>query len=80
MSIYINGVDGADGSIRIYGDGSAGDLLVASGSVSLSATNTQYHNIQVASGALLIVPSGTVLRATGTFVNEGTVQVSGYAH
>lgn len=73
-----DGADGADGALRIYGDGSAGELVV-SGSVSLDDTNLQYTNISIELGATLIVPSGTVLRATGTFVNNGTLIVRTHA-
>jgi hypothetical protein len=69
------GAEGADGSLRIYGDGSAGALNVTS-SITLPGTNHQYTNISIASGVTLTVPSGTVLRCSGTFTNSGTLAVS----
>jgi hypothetical protein len=70
--------EGADGSLRIYGDGSAGALSVVS-STSLNTVDTQYTDVAIASGQTLTVPSGTVIRCTGTFTNEGTISVLTYA-
>lgn len=67
-----NGSDGADGSIRVYGDGSAGALTVSS-SAALSGANHQYTNIVINAGVTLTVPSGTVIRCSGTFTNNGTI-------
>lgn len=72
------GPAGEDGSIRIYGDGSAGALSI-SGAVSLAQANLQFSDIHIESGATLTVQSGTVLRVTGTFLNEGTITVATFA-
>lgn len=73
-----NGSNGADGSLRIYGDASSGPLTVSS-SANLSTLNTQFTDITVDNGATLLVPSGTVLRCTGSFTNNGTILVGNYA-
>lgn len=69
------GSQGIDGSIAIWGDGSAGDLNVFVNTV-MQTVNTQYENITVFSGATLFVPSGTVLRAQGNCNIQGTIQVA----
>lgn len=71
------GADGADGSLRVYGDGSAGALTV-SGPTTWSSQEAlgQYTTCSIASGATLTVPTGTVLRCSGAFTNEGTIVVS----
>jgi hypothetical protein len=64
--------------LRIYGDGSAGALAVtASGSLLTLAgsANLQFTNVTVDAGVTLNVPSGTLIRCTGTFTNNGTVVV-----
>ncbi|HEY8562773.1 MAG TPA: hypothetical protein VIL74_20515 [Pyrinomonadaceae bacterium] len=78
------GPQGPAGSLGLYGDGSAGALNVAVGNTldlsntsainSLpSRTNFQFTSINVAGN--LIVPSGTVLRATGNVTVTGTITV-----
>lgn len=74
-----NGADGADGSLRIYGDGSAGSKSVTS-SETLADSNLQYSSFSVASGHTLTVPSGTVIRSSGTCNIEGTISVGFGAH
>jgi hypothetical protein len=60
--------------LRIYGDGSAGAKTVdASGT--LLDTNLQYTSFTVAAGVVLTVESGTVIRCTGDFVNNGAINV-----
>ncbi|MBN1204067.1 MAG: collagen-like protein [Myxococcaceae bacterium] len=79
------GSPGASGALAIYGDGSAGTLNVAAGNtlnLALSTdvdslpgkTNMQFTSINIAGD--LIVPSGTVLRATGTVSVSGTITVA----
>lgn len=65
----------ASGFTRIYGDGSAGNLL-SSGTSTLAATNTSYQDISI-TGGTLSVPTGTVLRCTGSFTLAAgaTIQV-----
>jgi hypothetical protein len=69
------GTPGADGQLRIYGDGSAGARVVASDET-FDDANRQYTNFTVASGVTLTIPSGTVIRCTGTFTNDGTIVVA----
>jgi hypothetical protein len=81
------GPAGADGQLRIYGDGSAGaftvtssdtlnNLLTAAGN---SQGNLQFTNFTVNGGQTLTVPSGTKIRCTGTFINNGAIVVSGFS-
>lgn len=72
------GPAGEDGSIRIYGDGSAGSLSV-SGSTTLNAANLQYSDITIEPGGTLTLPSGTILRVSGSFVNQGTITVNTFS-
>jgi hypothetical protein len=69
------GTAGSDGTLRIYGDGSAGGRSIV-GSVTLNDPNPQYTNFTIASGSTLTVHSGTVIRCTGSFQNEGTISVN----
>lgn len=75
------GPAGADGQLRIYGDGSAGALsITGSTNAALYTTvatnfNLQFTNITIEAGSSLFVPSGTVLRCTGSFVNNGLMAV-----
>jgi hypothetical protein len=75
------GPQGPAGSLGVYGDGSAGSLLV-SGTLDLSSPtallvlpglNLQFTDLTVTGS--LIVPSGTVLRATGNVTVTGTITV-----
>jgi len=68
------GPAGADGQLRIYGDGSAGPRTVT-GDETLEDANRQYTDFTVGAGVTLTVPSGTVIRCTGQFVNNGTIVV-----
>lgn len=82
------GGGGGGGGANEYGDGSAGDIVVAAGAtidVSNAGTgwealaagaNPMFRNITI--NGTLIVPSGTVLRASGTITveNTGTITVS----
>jgi len=75
------GTPGADGQMRIYGDGSAGPLTI-SADTNLDITdypNWQFTDITINAGATLTVRSGTVLRCTGTFTNNGTVSIMAFA-
>ncbi len=74
----MNGSNGEDGSIRIYGDGSEGALTVSS-SQSLIPVGNQFTNVIINAGQTLTVESGTVLRLTGNFTNNGTITVNSYA-
>lgn len=68
------GPRGEPGAERIFGNGSAGNLSI-SNSQSLSSPDLQYLDIVVVQGAVLRVPSGSVIRCTGTFRNGGTIIV-----
>lgn len=69
------GAPGEDGQLRIYGDGSAGEKIVASDEF-LSDANLQYTDFVVENGVTLTVASGTVIRCTGGFINRGTIRVN----
>jgi hypothetical protein len=77
------GTAGTDGQLRIYGDGSAGARTVAAdenwADPLVAPTNFQFTDLTVVPGVKLTVPSGTVIRCTGTFTNNGTVEVLGAA-
>lgn len=68
------GPAGPSGSLRIFGDGSAGAKVVAT-STTLVDTNLQYTDFTVDTGVTLTVESGTIIRCTGTFTNNGTINV-----
>ncbi len=72
------GPPGADGSLRIYGDGSAGDVQVSS-ATTLEAIapngNLQFRNLVISASGTLTVPSGTTLRCSGSFQNLGSIVV-----
>jgi hypothetical protein len=74
------GAPGVDGSLRIYGNGSAGAEVIAINESWLSGANPpvniQFSDFTVNAGVTLNVPSGTVVRCTGTFTNNGTILVS----
>lgn len=70
------GLPGADGDLRIYGDGSAGAKSVATNGTLDDDINTMYTDFTVNSGITLTVSSGTVIRCTGRFLNNGIIEVS----
>jgi hypothetical protein len=70
----IQGPPGTSGNLRVYGDGSAGAKTI-SASATLDDVNTQYTDFIVDAGVTLTVPSGTVIRCTAHFVNNGTIVV-----
>ena len=84
-----DGADGADGvtlTDLLYGDGSAGDLFItadeswdiASGGTG-GILNTNFRDCYIApSRPAPSAPSGTVIRCTGIFLNEGTITVSNW--
>lgn len=69
------GTPGADGQLRIYGDGSAGARTVAADATLDDDANHQYTQLTIEAGATLTIPSGTVIRCTGGFTNSGTIIV-----
>jgi hypothetical protein len=73
------GAPGVDGTLRVYGDGSAG-LATISSNIDWAVNppinnNLQFTNFTVAPGITLTVPSGTVIRATGNVLVQGTITV-----
>ncbi len=76
------GASGQDGQLRIYGDGSRGDLTVKDGElVILDSPNLQFNNISIESGGMLQIPSGATVRCLGQFQNSGDVIIqSGAQH
>ncbi len=72
------GTDGADGQLRIFGNGSSGARTISSDASFASAgdANDQYTDFIVDTGVTLTVPSGTVIRCTGQFINRGTIVVA----
>lgn len=73
----VDGADGIDGALAVYGDGSAGDLVISSNTaLSSDSLDLQYDNITINSGVTWTVPSGTFLRCTGSITINGTLRVS----
>jgi hypothetical protein len=70
-----NGSNGTDGSLRIFGDGSAGNVSVSTSSF-LSDPNQQYQNLVIDSGVIWGVPSGTVIRSMGSVTINGFISVA----
>ncbi len=68
------GSDGQDGMDAAWGDGSAGARVV-SANEDLDDDNLQFTDFTVNSGVTLTVPSGTIIRCTGTATINGTIQV-----
>lgn len=68
------GPPGEPGSVRLFGNGSAGSLTITS-SQSLSSTNLNVTDLLIEAGVVLRIPSGTVIRCTGSFVNRGSIIV-----
>lgn len=68
------GMPGAGGELRVYGDGSAGalttDLLT-----SLDDVTLEFTDFTIPTGMSVFVGSGTIIRCTGTFTNNGTLFV-----
>lgn len=75
------GPQGTSGSLKVYGDGSAGARVFSSNTTIPSSTysNLQFTDLTINSGVTLTVGSGTVIRCTGTFTNNGTIVVAPYA-
>jgi hypothetical protein len=73
------GDEGIDGQLRIYGNGSAGAATVAANGVLFTGVaadgNLQFTDFTINAGVTLAVPSGTIIRCTGTFTNNGTIIV-----
>ncbi|MFQ5495577.1 MAG: hypothetical protein ACE5EX_09370 [Phycisphaerae bacterium] len=61
-------------AVTIYGDGSAG-VKTVSADENLTGRNHQYTDFTIASGVTLTIQSGTVIRCTGSFINNGSIVV-----
>ena len=73
----VNGTDGAagaDGMDAAWGDGSAGARVI-SADESFDDDNLQYTDFTVDAGVTVTVPSGTIIRCTGTATINGTINV-----
>ena len=72
------GEAGAPGTLRIYGDGSAGALNITT-DTTLAPTDDklQFTTCNVAAGATWTVYSGAVIHCQGSFTVYGTISVSG---
>jgi len=77
----LEGAGGGGGS-SAFGDGSSGALTVSSsqdwtdaGGDAPADDGLLFTDITINSGQTLTVPSGTILRCTGTFTNDGTLAV-----
>jgi hypothetical protein len=64
----------ASSGATIFGDGSAGARTISSDTL-LAEPNLQFTNFTVSAGVTLTVESGTVIRCSRTFTNEGTIVV-----
>jgi hypothetical protein len=73
------GPQGPGGELRIYGDGSGGARSIAGFASLDDEANVQFTDLTIEAGAQLFVASGTVIRCTGTFTNNGVVFVGGAA-
>ena len=79
ITINSTGGGGGGGGMTTYGDGSAGNLVIA-GAVDWSASapannNYQFNDLTINAGATLTILSGSVIRCNGTFTNNGTINV-----
>jgi hypothetical protein len=62
---------------RVYGDGSAGPLQIESDTdwSTMPVTNLNFTDFSIEGGVALTIPSGAIIRCTGTFVNNGTIVI-----
>lgn len=70
----LQGPQGSAGELKVFGDGSAGNRVISS-NTTLDDSNPQYESFTIVSGVTLTVHSGTVIRCTNSFINNGTLQV-----
>jgi len=68
------------GGCSAYGDGTAGNVTISSNTNwsnnPPSNGNYMFNNLTINSGRTLTVPSGTVIYCSGTFTNNGTINVN----
>lgn len=79
----ITALEGASSGSSAYGNGSSGALAISSsqdwtdaGGDAPANEALQFTDITIGSGQTLTLPSGTVIRRTGTFTNNGTLAVA----
>ncbi|MCP3975106.1 MAG: hypothetical protein GY720_11510 [bacterium] len=79
----ITALEGASSSPGGYGDGSSGALVISAsedwsdtGGDAPANDSLQFTDLTINAGQTLSVPSGTVIRCTGTFTNNGTLSVA----
>jgi len=71
------GPQGEDGQLRIYGDGTTGDVTVSANAdlTDLDPNgNLQFNNLTINTGVTLTVSQGGIIRCSGSFINNGTLQ------
>jgi hypothetical protein len=59
-----------------YGNGSAGLTVISGTNVIIEPLNAQFTDLTINAGATVFVESGTVIRCTGAFTNNGTISVA----
>ncbi len=75
------GQSGQNGNIAVYGDGSAGSLVVAASSIldwtetPPSSSNLQFSDCTIPSGSMLVVPSGLIIKCRDSINVSGGIQV-----
>lgn len=73
------GPQGTDGQVAFYGDGSAGAKTISADAALGAGTeddpNLQFTDFVVDAGKTLTLHSGTVIRCSGNFTNNGTIVV-----
>jgi hypothetical protein len=71
------GEAGAPGTLRIYGDGSAGPLNITTDTtLAITDDNLQFTTCNIAAGATWTVYSGAVVHCQGALVVAGTIKVA----
>src|SRR4029079_14004030 len=68
------GMQGTAGELRVYGDGSTG-ALTREPAPSSDESSLQFTDFTIPTGVYVFVGSGTVIRCTGSFTNNGTLLV-----
>lgn len=66
----------AGGDLSLFGTGADGDLIVSSGTTTISSSHKNYRRVHVAAGATLII-RGLRVRVQTEFRNDGTVHNDG---
>lgn len=71
------GPPGADGQLRIYGADDAPSVTISADThwAYNPPESTVFKDLTIAAGKTLYVPSGMVIRCSGTFTNHGTINV-----